>query len=149
MRRGQVVAALEHLDSLSVQIKNSLSDLCQVGQPMITSRRIQTRLSALNDDWNEFSRSHRTLLVDLARLNEDESFELRTNSYFCNDVFKATRDSFLISVETMNTMLDDIQPPRSTSGSTTSGVSALPTFLNSHRPQNWIYPNLAVTILSG
>lgn len=118
-----IFASLEHLKYLSIQIQTAYTDLCQVGEVNLSRRRIDTRLSALKEDWKEFSHCHKALGVDIAHLNMSDLQQIRADPYFSGDFFKITRDYFLDIVERMGNLLDSL-PVTQSSHTTVAQVQA-------------------------
>ncbi|XP_043474031.1 uncharacterized protein LOC122506102 [Leptopilina heterotoma] len=112
---GTIVAQLEHQKLVSSQIASSFDDLYHGGRDRITRRRLDARLSALNEDWQEFSSNHKCLGLAIAELPEDVRGEVKNDPYFIENSFRTTREIFLNSFEKMTTLLDEIQDGSSSS----------------------------------
>lgn len=109
MLPGYIAAQFEHQNLVADQISSALDDLYQGGRESITRFRVEARLSALNNDWQEFAGNHKALGSDIAELAEDVRVEARGDSYYSQNLFRTTREIFLDSFEKMTTLLDTIQ----------------------------------------
>lgn len=104
-----IIAQLEHQNLVSDQILSALDDLYRGGRDRVNRRRVDTRLSALHEDWQEFAGNHKSLSSEISELPPEAREVVKSESYFTQNVFRTTREAFLESFEKMTTLLDEMQ----------------------------------------
>lgn len=76
----------------------------------ITQQRVDIRLQAVKEQWEEFNTTHRALSLAVSKLNPNDQQEVRRLSYFSEDVFTATRECFLETIAKMHDRYRNRQP---------------------------------------
>jgi len=102
MRPAHVQARLEQQFALTAQIINAYDELIENNS--VTFPRIQTYISALQEDWEKFSVIHDAITISLNQLSPEDRLTVQQHTYFKIDAFTITRKSFLNTLERMKTL---------------------------------------------
>lgn len=95
MRLSHVENRIAQQLSLMDIISNVYNNLTQLSLSNITTTIIQTRISALNENWDKISILHEALLVAVASLSADDNTQIQTYPYFHNNLFVETHKRYL------------------------------------------------------
>jgi len=106
--------------SLIQLIAHSYDNLVKTGKENVISQRIQTRLSALKENWETFFVKHEAITLAVRQLNEEDNRIIMGHPYFTENLFVLTHDSYLESVERFNSLLESLSDQGSIPGTSSS-----------------------------
>lgn len=106
MRLSHIEHRLEQQLTLKELIVHSFDNLVKVGQANVTPARLQARLSSLKDSWEKFSIIHDAISLSIKQITQEEQSQLLQHSYFSDNIFSATYESYLDSMEKMNSFFE-------------------------------------------
>ena len=125
---------LEQQDELFEVISNSVSKLKI--STTITNQRVQSRISALTENWSNFKQNHITLGSIKASLKTEAKTECEEEPYFKKKLFSECEENYLDAMEEMTILLEEIQSKNTANGASladTSVVRQLPSFTTNIR----------------
>ncbi|KYQ48536.1 hypothetical protein ALC60_12422 [Trachymyrmex zeteki] len=110
MRLTHVEARLEQQVTLNNMIANSYDSLTKVGMHNLNSQRIKARLSALKNDWENFSIVHEALSIAINELNPEDKLLVQDLPKFNGTPvdWLSFKDLF-ISLVTVNTSISSVE----------------------------------------
>lgn len=113
-------------------ITSAVSKLTRVGSLNVSSNRIETRRTALEEAWSNFSLKHNAILIAMRKLESRDKRTILKLPYFQENFFEETQEGYLEAVELMKSMMDRIRKDtRSPSINAGSQASSFPSSFNS------------------
>ncbi|XP_043485343.1 uncharacterized protein LOC122513135 [Leptopilina heterotoma] len=114
---------VSHMDFISSAVNN----LTSVGVSNVSSHRIETRKTALQEEWSKFTLKNDAIKIAVRRLTSRDKEYIFRRSYFSEKLFNATQEAYLEALETIDSMLDRLKKDsRSPSVQSGSQVSSFP-----------------------
>lgn len=117
-------------------ITNAVENLTRVGYSNITPQRVHARLNSLKEGWEKFSITHDAIGLSITKLSREEQLQIRLHSYFKENIFVTTHESYLEAIEKRNILLIDSEHDvngNAPSTSSNSQTSTFPTFFQRAR----------------
>lgn len=109
MKIRQVKNHVEEQIELVRFISEAITDLTRVGEENISLQRVETRKTALRENWTKFSDQHEAIKISMRQLTDEERNEVLRFSYFEKDTYRTTYDAYLEALEKMNTLYDQLK----------------------------------------
>lgn len=94
MKLSHIYSHIEQQITLSEIIFHTYDNFIKNGLTDVTSQRVHSRLSTLKDDWERFSLKHHAITIAANVLNESERSILHEHSYFKDNVFVSTHETY-------------------------------------------------------
>ncbi|XP_012524163.1 uncharacterized protein LOC105829678 [Monomorium pharaonis] len=126
MRLSHVEARIEKQLELMNIISTTYDNLIRVDSHTLTSHRVTTRLDAMKEEWHKFSTVHEALGLAIRELSPEDKLKVTNHSYFKDNLYIVTRESYLSALEKIHAMLDVGH------GNDNEMISVLPTHSTSH-----------------
>lgn len=120
--------------SLSNLIFQAIESFNRIATTEITTRLINARVAALNENWEKFATIHDAIMIAIGHLNTDEAELLREDAYFVDNVHARTYDRYLDSIDKMNAHLkpESLTIPRTSSTQSLSQPASQPPSVSHH-----------------
>lgn len=99
MRLDHVVHRADQQLILSASIAKAFENL---NSRTITRGRVEIRLEAVKQTWEEFQVNHKAITIALRDLDSTDRHKVREHPYFSEDLFAAIEDCFLETVAKMS-----------------------------------------------
>lgn len=135
MRVSHIENRIEQQLALKGLIEHAVDNVLKVGYSNVTSQRVQARLTSLKDNWEKFSLNHDAIGMAMTKLSPDDKSTIQQHSYFLENLFATTHESYLDAVEKFNSIFDTTTDynmgPASVQSS--SQTSSLPIFFHHAR----------------
>lgn len=135
MRPSHIESRLEQQLNLKDFIVNSVDNLLKAGCSNISSARVQVRLASLKETWERFSIVNDAICLAMTKLSSEERIELQQHSYFSENLFSKTHESYLDAIERMTSLLEPDSESNNETLSTpaSSQASSAPVFFHHAR----------------
>lgn len=105
MRLSHVKNRIEQQLALKEFIDNAVDNLVKVGYRNLTPNRVNTRMTALKENWEKFSIVNEAIALAITKLSPDEKLLLQ-HSYFVDNLFSKTYENYLEAIEKMSSLLE-------------------------------------------
>lgn len=133
MRINHIESRLEQQLTLKELITHLVDNLTKVGYSNVTSQRVQARLSALKEIWEKFSLVHEAITLAMTKISNEEKLQLRTHSYFSEQVYSTTYECYLEATEKMISFFESISESINEIPNSSSQNSQLPVYFHHAR----------------
>lgn len=134
MRISHIENRLEQQLTLRNFIVNSVDNLKKNGFSSVTPQRVNARLSALRENWENFSLVHNTIGLALTKLNQEDKAQIQNHIYFSENLFSSTYDAYLEAIDKMNSFLDRDSESNNDIPSTSQN-SVMPVYFHARLPR--------------
>ncbi|XP_020296239.1 uncharacterized protein LOC109861137 [Pseudomyrmex gracilis] len=83
----------------------ALENLSNTGT--ITRHRVEIRLHAVNEQWEEFYANHKAITLALSMLKYNDFDQVRQHPYLSQNIYSSTRECYLETAAKMTSLLED------------------------------------------
>ncbi|XP_024889769.1 uncharacterized protein LOC112466111 [Temnothorax curvispinosus] len=118
MRLSHVENYLELQFTMMGMIEKTSDNLISVGRSNITLTMVQTRLTDLKENWDQFSMRHQAIGLAVRSLNAEDRLLIMNHAYFSEGLFPKTHQIYLREIDRLNSILarepESVTPSNST-----------------------------------
>lgn len=136
MRLSHVQAHIEQQLLTSNLIAKAYDNFIGDGLSTITMQRVNSRISAIKDDWDCFCLEHKAILISMSQLSDTDRSVTKNHSYFSANIYAVTHEAYVETIERLNSLLESDQgsaPSTSSAQFPTSTSTGLPAFFHHAR----------------
>lgn len=106
MRLSHILARIEQQFELRNLISNSYDNLVMIESTNLMIPRIKTRIDSLEENWHKFTVMHGAIGIATQELTLKERNQIKKHSYYNDNVFLTTHESYLTNMEKMQSVLE-------------------------------------------